>query len=45
MEGDIGYRRSGDGLNIFELRLPSEELTRTYTPRARPRLGKTDALA
>lgn len=39
MEGDITYRRSGDGLNILELRLPSEQLTKTYRPRPRPRIG------
>ncbi|HEX6219867.1 MAG TPA: PAS domain-containing sensor histidine kinase [Acidimicrobiia bacterium] len=39
MEGDITYRRSGDGFNIFELRLPSDELTKTYKPRPRPRIG------
>jgi PAS domain S-box-containing protein len=26
MDGDIVYRRSGDGHNIFELRLPSEQI-------------------
>jgi signal transduction histidine kinase len=26
MDGDVLYRRSGDGLNIFELRLPSEQI-------------------
>lgn len=41
MDGDLTYRRSGDGLNIFELRLPSEDTTRSYKPRPRPRVGKT----
>jgi signal transduction histidine kinase len=41
MEGEFTYRRSGDGFNIFELRLPSEELTRTRQPRPRPSLGVT----
>lgn len=41
MEGDVTYRRSRDGFNIFELRLPSQELTRTYRPRPRPRLSST----
>jgi PAS domain S-box-containing protein len=27
MDGDITYRRTGDGHNVFELRLPSESLT------------------
>jgi hypothetical protein len=26
MDGDISYRRTGDGRNVFELRLPSESL-------------------
>jgi hypothetical protein len=26
MDGDITYRRTGDGHNVFELRLPSESL-------------------
>lgn len=39
MDGDLIYSRSGDGLNIFELRLPSETLTTTFKPRRRPRLS------
>jgi len=26
MDGDLSYRRTGDGENVFELRLPSEEI-------------------
>lgn len=44
MEGDVVYRRTGDGFNIFELRLPSEDLTRTYKPRPRPRLAPTESI-
>lgn len=40
MEGEVVYRRSGDGVNIFELRLPSQELTKSYRPRPRPTLSK-----
>jgi len=39
MEGDVTYRRSGDSFNLLELRLPSEELTKTYKPRPRPRIS------
>ena len=39
MDGDITYRRSGDGLNLLELRLPSVELTKAYLPRPRPRIN------
>lgn len=39
MEGDVTYRRSGDALNLLELRLPSEELTNEYRPRPRPRIS------
>lgn len=39
MEGDVIYRRSGDDFNLLELRLPSEELTKTYRPRPRPRIS------
>jgi PAS domain S-box-containing protein len=31
MDGDIEYRRTGDGRNIFELRLPSESFTEIPT--------------
>jgi PAS domain S-box-containing protein len=37
MEGDVVYRRTGDGENIFELRLPSEEIT--AIPRRRGIMG------
>lgn len=43
MDGDVVYRRTGDGLNIFELRLPSEDLTRVYKPRPRPSLAPTES--
>jgi PAS domain S-box-containing protein len=39
MDGEVTYRRSGDEFNILELRLPSEELTKTYRPRPRPRIS------
>ncbi len=39
MEGDVVYRRTGDGENIFELRLPSEEIS--AIPRRRGILGGT----
>ena len=38
MDGDVTYRRSGDSFNLLELRLPSEELTKAYKPRPRPRI-------
>ncbi|HET9260519.1 MAG TPA: PAS domain S-box protein [Acidimicrobiia bacterium] len=44
MDGDVVYRRSGDGLNVLELRLPSEDLTRTYKPRPRPRLAASESV-
>jgi PAS domain S-box-containing protein len=44
MEGDVIYRRTGDGFNVFELRLPSEDVTRTYKPRPRPRLADTKSV-
>lgn len=43
MEGDVTYRRSGDSLNLLELRLPSEEITRTYRPRPRPRISSSQS--
>jgi signal transduction histidine kinase len=35
MEGDIDYRRTTDGRNIFELRLPSESFTEAPRPPTR----------
>jgi signal transduction histidine kinase len=32
MDGDIEYRRSSDGRNVFELRLPSEAFSETPRP-------------
>lgn len=43
MDGEVVYRRTGDGLNIFELRLPSEDLTRVYKPRPRPSLAPAES--
>jgi PAS domain S-box-containing protein len=34
MDGDIIYRRTQDHRNVFELRLPSDQLTRIAPPRA-----------
>jgi PAS domain S-box-containing protein len=34
MDGDIVYRRTQDHRNVFELRLPSDQLTRIAPPRA-----------
>lgn len=33
MEGDVEYRRTGDGRNVFELRLPSERINEIPRPR------------
>lgn len=40
MDGDVTYRRSGDGFNIFELRLPTEDLTERFRRRPRPNLSR-----
>jgi len=35
MEGDVEYRRTADGENLFELRLPSEQITEIPRPMTR----------
>lgn len=34
MEGDLEYRRTPEGENVFELRLPTEQITEVLKPRA-----------